>query len=80
MSRTTLNIDAPILNDLKRLQKERGQPLGQIVSELLAEPLAAARKARLKTAKFRWETRPMRPRIDLEDKEALYAVLDLREP
>ena len=33
--RTTLNIDTPILRELKRLQAEEGKPLGKLVSELL---------------------------------------------
>ena len=36
MPRTTLNIDEPILQELKRLQKEEKKSLGGLVSDLLA--------------------------------------------
>ena len=40
MPRTTLNIDAPVLEDLKRLQKKENKALGTLVSELLVQALA----------------------------------------
>jgi hypothetical protein len=36
MTRTTLNLDGPVLAELKRLQREEGKPLGDLASELLA--------------------------------------------
>jgi len=39
MARTTVHIDAPVLRDLKRLQKREGKPLGQLMCELLAYAL-----------------------------------------
>ena len=75
MPRTTVDIAAPILKELKALQRENGRPLGQIVSQLLAEALSqrvAARKPR----EFRWISKPMRALVDLADKEALHAALD----
>ena len=75
MARTTLNIDAPLLQELKRLQKEEGHSLGQIVSHLLADALARRRTTR-QPPKLRWVARAMRARVDLADKEAVYDVLD----
>jgi hypothetical protein len=40
MMRTTLDIDAPLLRELKQLQKKEKKALGAIVSDLLAEALA----------------------------------------
>ena len=76
MPRTTVNIDAPVLRDLKRLQKREGKPLGQLMSELLAHALGARRPERVKDEALAWTARPMRPRVDLADKEAVQAMLD----
>ena len=37
MARTTVDIDDPILRDLKKLHKERNLPLGKLISELLTK-------------------------------------------
>lgn len=75
MPRTTVDIDTPILREIKALQKKQRRSLGQIISQLLAEALSRRKKA-LETPKFKWVSRPMRALVDLSDKEALYAVLD----
>ena len=38
--RTTLDIEGPVLKELKRLQKSTGQSLGRLASDLLARALA----------------------------------------
>jgi hypothetical protein len=43
--RTTLDLEKPVLEGLKRLQKEEKLPLGKIASRLLAEALAGKRSA-----------------------------------
>jgi len=73
--RTTLDIDAPVLKELKRRQKAEGKSLGRLASELLARSLAEPDKSK-KAAGFHWISRPMRARVDLADKEALYAAMD----
>jgi hypothetical protein len=73
--RTTLDIASPVLEEVKAIHKQEDRSMGAIVSELLAEALAR-RKASRRRAPFRWTARPMRARIDLEDKDAVYAVLD----
>lgn len=78
MPRTTLDIDAPLLRELKKLQKKEGRSLGKIVSQLLAEALAR-RKTTPEPAKFQWLSRPMHALVDLSDKEAIYGVLDRSE-
>lgn len=74
--RTTVDLDAPILRDLKRLQQVEGKSLGRLVSELLAQALAARRARPTSPPAFHWVSRPMQARIDLTDKEALSAALD----
>ena len=41
--RTTIDIDAPVLDELKRLQQLEGQSLGRLASDLLATAMAQAR-------------------------------------
>jgi hypothetical protein len=77
MPRTTLDLDASVLRELKRRKRGTGRSIGQIASELLAgvlrysdeppgpEPLGA-----------RWRSARMGARIDLEDKEALRRAFD----
>lgn len=72
--RTTLDIEGPILKDLRAIQRREGGTLGSLVSRLLAEALA--RREQPAGARFRWTARPMVPRVDLADKEAVYAILD----
>lgn len=76
MARTTLDIDAPILRELKRLRDREGKSLGQIASELLADALARRRQAREPARPFAWTSQPMEARIDLEDRAAIWAALD----
>ena len=78
MSRTTVNIDDPILKEIKRLQKKEGRALGKIISQLLTEALAQ-RKAPRETPKLEWISRPMHALVDLSDKEAVYSILDRAE-
>jgi hypothetical protein len=75
MPRTTLDIDALLLKELKKLQREQGRSLGKIASQLLAEALAL-RKTAPPAPTLKWICRPMRALVDLADKEAVYGVLD----
>ncbi len=76
MARTTINIDTPILKDLKRLQKRERKSLGRLVSDLLAEALARYRSGSLEDRELRWRSQRMNALIDIADKEAVYAALD----
>ena len=73
--RTTLDIDAPILREVKAIHEKEGRSMGAIVSELLAEALARRRPSRARPS-FRWTSRAMKSLIDLAGKEAVYAALD----
>ena len=68
MTRTTLDLDASVLRELKRRKRSSGQSIGQLASELLAgamrEPAPAPRA-------LRWRSARMGAHIDLEDKEAV---------
>jgi len=79
MSRTTLDIDAPVLRELSRLRKQTGKSLGQIASELMAQSLAKLGAKEAAAPYFSWIARPMRARVDLDDKEQVYRVLDTSE-
>lgn len=71
--RTTIDLDDDILRALKRRQREEQKTLGQLVSELLAQALAAAPRPAVDIA---WATADLLPRVDLDDKDAVWAVLD----
>ena len=78
--RTTVDIDDPILEEVKRVKEREEKTLGAVVSELLAEGLAARKRKPAKgAAKFEWPSQDLQPRIDLDDKEALWALLDADE-
>jgi hypothetical protein len=78
--RTTLDIDDPILHDLKRLQRERGQSLGRLASDLLARALAQEATGAVPPAvRWHWAARPMGARIALHDTDALLDAMDSRD-
>ena len=77
MPRTTIDIDASVLDELKHLQKKEGSSLGTVVSSLVAEALAA-RKNEQPAPNLRWISRPMQARVALDDKEAVWTVLEGR--
>jgi len=73
--RTTLDIDDPILREVKAIHQKEGRSMGAVVSELLADALARRRAPRARPA-FRWVSRPMKALVDLADKDVVYGVLD----
>ena len=77
--RTTIDIHDPILREVKAIHEREGRSIGAIVSELLAEALARRRSSRARPS-FRWISRPMKPLVDLADKDAVYAALDADRP
>lgn len=74
--RTTVDIDDPILREVKAIHEKEGRSMGAVVSELLADALARRRASRSRPA-FRWTSRPMKALVDLSDKDAVYAALDV---
>ena len=73
--RTTLDIEGPVLKELKRLQKSTGQSLGRLASDLLARALAT-RDSTAEPRTLCWTTQDLGARVDIDDKEALQRVLD----
>ena len=77
--RTTVDIDDPILKDLKKIQQKEGKSLGRLISDLLAQAIGERKSPKASAKPFRWVSKAMGARIDLSDREALYAAME-REP
>ena len=75
MARTTIDIDDPILKEIRAIQKREGRSMGKIVSQLLAEALIQQQTS-AKSPRFKWISRPMRSLVDLADKDEVYRILD----
>jgi hypothetical protein len=75
MTRTTVDLDPTVLRQLKERGRREGKSLGQVASELLAqsldEPPADPRP-------LRWISKPMGAQIDIDDREAVWRILDER--
>ena len=72
-----MDIDDPVLRELKRLQRREKKSLGRLVSDLLAEALAGRRAGAIaEEPPLEWVSRPMGARLDLTDKESLHRLLD----
>lgn len=74
MPRTTIDIDSAVLRELKEKAAREGKSLGQVVSEVAAIALSSEPGAPAQP--FAWAARPMAPRIDISDKDALYRALE----
>jgi hypothetical protein len=74
MMRTTLDIEATVLKELRALQRREGGTLGELASRLLAESLS--RSPRPAAPSLVWTSRPMETIVDLADKDVVYAILD----
>ena len=75
MPRTTLDIDATVLRELKRRRQREHKTLGQLASELLASALSVGNE-QPQSGPLSWSVAPMDARVDLSDKDALRAALD----
>ncbi|MGI8660851.1 MAG: hypothetical protein ACR2LH_07440 [Thermoleophilaceae bacterium] len=72
--RTTLNIDGSLLEELRRRGARQGKSIGEVASEALARGLAEDEPS---PAPPEWTCRDLgKPYVDIEDKDALRAVLD----
>jgi predicted DNA-binding ribbon-helix-helix protein len=76
--RTTLDLEKPVLDELKKIKEATQLPWGQIASMLLAEALAqkGTPSASLYPTHLNWTGQEMGARIDIADKETLYRELD----
>lgn len=78
MPRTTFDLDATVLADLRRRAGSEGKSMGQVASELLAGVLGV--EASTEPPPLNWARKDMGPfKIDLEDKEAVWNLLDREE-
>jgi len=73
--RTTLDLDKPVLDGLKSLQKKEKIPLGKIASRLLADAMTRE-AANLPKTDFTWTTGAMGARVNLSDKEAVMRAME----
>jgi hypothetical protein len=78
--RTTVDIDDPLLREVRAIHEKEGRSMGAIVSELLADALARRRVRSRGRRAFTWTSRSMHARVDLEDKDAVHAALDADRP
>lgn len=75
MPRTTVNLDASVLRELKRRAKEQGKSLGDVLSEAVAPALARGTQPAA-SGELRWNVEPMGPpAVDLEDKDAVRRLI-----
>ena len=74
--RTTVDIDDPLLKDLKKIQQKEGKSLGRLISDLLARALGERKSGKASAKPARWISKAMGARIDLGDHEALYAAME----
>ena len=72
---STSNLHTPLLEELHEMRKMEHKSLGDLVSELVAEALALRARRETKPQEFHWTTRAMEARVDISDKEALFAAL-----
>lgn len=78
MPRTTLDLDATVLAELRRRAASERKSMGQVASELLSGGLSEEERAEPRP--LGWVKKDMGPfKIDLEDKEAISNLLDREE-
>ena len=78
MPRTTFDLDATVLAELRRRAAEEGKSMGQVASELLACGLAEDGMA--ESRPLSWARQDMGAfKIDIEDKDAVWRLLDGEE-
>jgi hypothetical protein len=76
MTRTTLNLDPVVMRELRRRSKRERKSIGELASQLLARGLREEAEPGPRRS-FSWVSRDLgTPAVDLEDKEALRALLD----
>jgi hypothetical protein len=74
--RTTVDIDDPVLNDLKKLQKKEGKSLGRLISDLLAQAIGDRKSVKAHKRAIKWISKDMGARVDVADTEAVYSAMD----
>lgn len=77
MPRTTLDLDATVLEELRRRAATQRKSMGQVASEVLATGLHE--KPTGQPPPLSWARKRMGFKVDLEDKEAVWRILDAEE-
>lgn len=75
--RTTIDLDGPLLRELKQEAARCGTTLRQLVNESLRQALA--RPKRKPTYRFNWKVHKggqMLPGVRLDDRKALFDMMD----
>lgn len=76
MPRTTLDLDASVLRELRLRGQSQRKSMGVVASELLAGALADSDRP-VEGSEFRWTSADLgTPAVDLEDEDALHDALD----
>lgn len=74
MTRTTIDLDALVLEQLRRRAAVEHKSMGQVASERLAVGLSEDAQ---QPTPLHWPTKRMgRPNVDLQDKDAVWKSLD----
>ena len=76
--RTTLDLEKPVLEGLKSLQKKEKIPLGRIASRLLADALARDASGSSESPVLAWSVAPMHAKVILADKDAVARAMEER--
>jgi hypothetical protein len=75
MTRTTLDLDSSVLDQLRRRAHAERKSMGQLASERLAAALGDETPA--EPVPLAWPSRRMgKPKVELTDKDALWRALD----
>ncbi len=77
--RTTIDVDGPVLRELKRRARAEKKTLGALASELLAGALARRRPDTKDAPRLTWHTTDGGLLVDLADQERLWEVLDAEQ-
>jgi plasmid stability protein len=77
MPRTTFDLDAMVLADLRRRAAAEGKSMGQLTSELLA--IALHEETVREQPPLKWARKDLGLKVDLEDKDAVWRILDAEE-
>jgi plasmid stability protein len=76
MPRTTFDLDATVLAELRRRAATEGKSMGQVASELLAIGL---HEEIPEEPPLKWARKDLGLKVDLEDKDAVWRILDAEE-
>lgn len=76
MPRTTLDLNGTVLEELRQRATGEGKSMGQVASEVLAKGLV---DRAADAPPLEWVHRDLGFKVDLEDKETIWRILDEEE-